>query len=193
MNFGVGHDPEEVVGPHKAAYLMWPLPFQVQTDAHSFPCPILLDALLAQTSIESERAFDTFEHQVLTFHVRGPRSAIRVCHNFRNMPRPRLVTSCLDVLSSKCVVLLSFIYPVYLTSPVRGNFIPDASSIVPPPSMPPLYGSSFIPFACAVCHHLVLLYLKTLFRMLITALGLHIADPSHGSPHTFGDHLIQRG
>ena len=35
-------------------------------------------------------------------------------------------------LVSERDVVLSFTHPVFLTSPVRGYYVPDASSIVPP-------------------------------------------------------------
>ena len=72
-------------------------------------------------------------------------------------------------------IFLSFTHPVFLASQVRVNFIPITSSILPPYlcfHLVQLHGSSFIPFACVDCHHLVLLHLKTPFRVLITALGL---------------------
>ena len=78
----------------------------------------------------------------------------------------------------------SFIHPVFLTSPVRGDLIPDASSIVPP---------TYASISCSCtgrlsylldCHHLVLLHLKTLFRVLVTALGLS------SQTHPMALHLI---
>ena len=53
-----------------------------------------------------------------------------------------------------------------------------------------LHGSSSTILACVDCHHLVLLHLSTLLRV-ITALGFFVTDPSHGS-HAVGNHAFQK-
>ena len=77
----------------------------------------------------------------------------------------------------KRIICLSFTFPIFLTRPVRGQFCPK--------TFPRLWhlhsrfhlvllrGSSLIPSACVDCHHLLLLHLKTLFKVSITALVKH--------------------
>ena len=57
-------------------------------------------------------------------------------------------------------MFLCFTHPIFLTHP-HSCF-----------HLVLLHASSLNPFACADCRHLVLLHLKTLFRVLITSLGL---------------------
>ena len=65
--------------------------------------------------------------------VRGPQDPWCVFNDFLSFSL-FFPVYCRQLRTVRCRNFLSFTHPVFLTGPVRDNFIPDASSIVPPPS-----------------------------------------------------------
>ena len=103
----------------------------------------------------------------------------------------------IQILSYKHVhIFLSFTHPIFLTRPVRGNLVQDVSTIVPLPLMlqscvgdrvvSPPFCLRGLPPSCTSPS-------EDAFQGVDHRIVSFIADPSHCSPHTFGNHLMQKG
>ena len=85
------------------------------------------------------------------------------------------------VLVRKRVLPTSLPHPISGSGPFSSNLIPHRTPVVPPTlvlSQCVDLGSSFIPSAYVLFHHVVLLHLRTSLKELITALE----DPSQTHP-----------
>ena len=89
----------------------------------------------------------------------------------------------------------SFLSPIFLTHPVRGQFVPDAPTIVPPTLMLPsrvVARVVSLPFWLRGLSPLCTCPSEDAFHGVDHRIGSFIADPSHGSPHTFSNPFVQK-
>ena len=100
------------------------------------------------------------------------------------------------MLPSRMVArVLSFTHPIVPSRPVRGNFVPDVPTIVPLPLMLPSGVAArvvFHPFCLRGLPPPCTSLSEDAFQGVDHRVGSGIADPSHGSPHTFRNHLTQK-